>query len=75
MSNANDFELSEGDKLNPLWLRLKEHLQMRLVEARGKNDNEALDATGTAALRGQIKLLKVLIGLGDERPIVEVNRD
>lgn len=70
MNNLNDFELSEGDKQNPLWLRLKAHMQGMLEQARKKNDDISLDIVGTALQRGQIKNLKVLIGLGDDRPVV-----
>lgn len=70
-----EFELTEGERSHPLWARLKNHLLAKLAETRGKNDDESLDALGTAQLRGQIKCLKGLIALGDERPVIQPDRD
>lgn len=61
------FQLTEGERTHPLWTRLKSHLEDRLRDARNmlerdKSENE------TAILRGQIKCLKSLIGLGDDPP-------
>lgn len=65
----NDFQLSDYDKSQGLWLRLREHLIERLAMARVKNDAVMSDYE-TALLRGEIKCLKRLIALGDDRPIV-----
>lgn len=59
----NDFRLTEGDKASGLWLRLKDHFETRLANARLLNDNAALDAAATAAIRGEIKVLKYLTRL------------
>lgn len=69
MSDAPDdrFTLSDGERVHPLWIRLKAHLEDRLRIARGRNDGP-LHEIETASYRGQIKLLKALIGLGDDPP-------
>jgi hypothetical protein len=38
VSDDDPFILSDGDKRNPLWLSLKEHFELKLKNARGKND-------------------------------------
>lgn len=62
------FDLTEHDKASGLWLRLRAHLQDRLAAARERNDRVQPEAD-TAAIRGEIKTLKVLIALGDDRPM------
>lgn len=64
-----DFDLTEGEKSHPLWHRLKAYLTDRLETARISNDR-ALSEHETAALRGEIKTLKALISLGDDRPVM-----
>ena len=63
------FDLTEGEKAHPLWRRLKAHLAAKLDGCRARNDDPALTESETAALRGQIKTLKGLIALGDDRPL------
>lgn len=63
------FELRDGEKSHPLWKRLRAHLEQRLADHRAKNDDPAMTEIQTAALRGQIKCLKGLIALGDDRPL------
>lgn len=62
--------LSEADKAQSLWLRLKEYYSARLELARMRNDNALLAEHETATLRGEIKCLKGLLALGDDQPIV-----
>ena len=64
---AAEFTLTEGERRHPLWLRLSAYFELRLRDARGKNDGP-LNELETAALRGQIKLLKGLIALGHDSP-------
>lgn len=64
------FELSNGEKLHPLWLRLKAHLEAELQLARSKNDHPKSE-NETATLRGDIRRLKAIIALGDDRPLTE----
>lgn len=65
----NDFTLSEHDKASGLWLRLRAHLEDRLMLARTRNDTP-LPECETALLRGEIKCLKRIISLGDDRPVL-----
>jgi hypothetical protein len=70
---TGDFALTANDKANPLWARIKAHLQDRLADARVRNDNPSLTMTEaqTAALRGHIACLKQIIALGDERLVID----
>ena len=61
------FALTEQDKVAFLWLRLKAHLEDRLADARRRND-AVMPEPETAALRGEIRSLKRIIALGDDRP-------
>lgn len=63
-----DFTLSDYEKSQPLWGRLKAHLEDRLAAARSKNDAPLTDAE-TATLRGEIRCLKTLIRLDISRPL------
>lgn len=64
-----DFTLSDNDKAQGLWVRLKAHLEDRLAAVRKRNDNP-LTESETAVLRGEIRTLKHIIALGDDRPIL-----
>jgi hypothetical protein len=64
------FELTEGEKASGVWLRLKGHLTELLAAARLQNDVETLTEQQTAALRGRIKCLKVILDLGEARPFM-----
>ncbi len=63
-----DFELTSNDKVSSLWLRLRAHLEDRLADARRRNDQPELPEQQTAVLRGEIRSLKRLIALGEDRP-------
>ena len=65
---TNAFSLTPSDKASSLWLRLKEHFEERLADARRRNDSVALTPYETSAVRGEIKALK---GLIDEAKAVE----
>jgi hypothetical protein len=65
---VTDFQLTEHDKAQGLWLRLAAHLADRLADARLRND-AALSEPETAALRGEIRCLKRLLALGADRPM------
>jgi hypothetical protein len=62
------FTLTEHDKAQGLWRRLEAHLEDRLADARKRND-AALTEPETASLRGEIRCLKRIIALGDDRPM------
>lgn len=64
----SEFTLSAHDKAQGLWLRLNAHLEERLTDARVRND-ASLTEPETAMLRGEIRCLKKLINLGDDRPV------
>ncbi len=70
-SIMDDFRLTESDKASGLWLRLRAHFDDRLAAARMRNDDPTLDPAATAAIRGEIKVLKLLIRLDAERPPIE----
>jgi hypothetical protein len=65
---VNDYRLTDGEKTTTTWVRLKAYLQYRLDTARLRNDG-VLSEYETAALRGEIKCLKHLIGLDAVRPM------
>jgi hypothetical protein len=69
-----EFTLTEPDKAQGLWLRLREHLADRLADARKRNDGP-LDPHETASLRGEIRTLKRIIALGDDRPVIPTDDD
>jgi hypothetical protein len=62
------FALTDSDRRNPLWLRLREYLETELKNKRGKNDGP-LDPLETATIRGHIAFLKAFLALGTEPPI------
>ena len=66
-----DFRLTESDKASGLWLRLRAHLEDRIASARLRNDDATLDPAATAAIRGEIKVLKLLMRLDDPPRSIE----
>jgi hypothetical protein len=70
MDDKISFALTPADKISPTWQKLREHLETKLKNARGKNDDATLDEIQTAALRGQIQTLKSIISLGDTSPVI-----
>lgn len=74
MSNTKEleeFELTAGEKASPVWIRLTTYLQAELDLARARNDSPKLSEHDTATLRGDIKRLKALIALNEDRPLTE----
>lgn len=67
------FDLTGGERASPMWRRISAWLEKRLHDARCHNDNTALTAEQTAALRGEIKALKTFIALGEEPPDLDGN--
>jgi hypothetical protein len=63
------FALTDRDKASDVWLRLRAHLTDRLADARLRND-QVLSEPETAMLRGEIRCLKRLLALGDDRPVL-----
>ncbi len=62
------FILSESEKLHPLGLRFKAYFTERLDALRQRNDVSQPEQD-TAILRGEIRCLKQLITLWDDRPV------
>lgn len=63
--------LQPEDRASATWMRIREHLEKRLVQLREKNDKTMPDYE-TENLRGRIAEVKALISLGnDEVEIIE----
>lgn len=61
------FELTDGERIHPLWARLTDHFETQLQMLRQKNDNPQSEME-TATLRGRIAALKAVLALGDDQP-------
>lgn len=55
-----------------MWKKIKKHYQSRLESLRLRNDGD-LDPIKTAEIRGEIKGIKLLLGLENPPPVVERN--
>lgn len=64
------FFLTPQERIDPLWLKLRAWMREELASRRERND-EGLDEHHTASLRGEIKLLKSILKLDAERPIIQ----
>lgn len=64
------FALSAGDLNSSLWTRLRDHMEQRLQDLRGRNDGP-LDQTETARVRGQIQAYKDILALAEFEPPLE----
>lgn len=60
--------LTPGERNSAVWHKLSLHFEERLKSLRTKNDNLALDATETAALRGRIAEIVALTALDKDLP-------
>lgn len=60
-------ELTQRDRDSDTWEKLHAYLTERLDELRRKNDND-MGEIETARLRGQIREVKGLLALGNEKP-------
>lgn len=61
------FALTQIERGDPLWVKLKAYLLVRLDRARADLE-KPLDEPATAHLRGQIAELRALLGLDREMP-------
>lgn len=61
------FKLASSDKESPTWGKLRRHIEERMQQLRAENDGP-LDAALTAALRGRIAELKLLLATAEENP-------
>lgn len=66
---ADNF-LTEDERTSPVWQSVKGHLERMLAEKRVLNDNPNMTTVETAALRGQINLLKAFLALGSKPPVM-----
>lgn len=66
----NDFILTDSDKISPTWINLSKHLESRLEQMRKRLEGD-LDQMQTASLRGQIKEIRRILSLAEDRPFVE----
>ena len=64
--------LSEIERQNPLWIKIKRHCEAQIALLRARNDSK-LDSDQTATLRGQIKAYKNLAALDKPAPQTEAN--
>lgn len=64
------FMLTSNDRHSSLWLRLIEHLNIRLNDLHGKIEPNQTE-NETAIIRGQIRFARELIRLGDEPPTLD----
>ncbi len=67
MSRPVPFQLTPQDKASALWPKLMAFMQQQREALRCRNDG-ALDELETAAVRGQIRQLSILLDLDKERP-------
>ena len=63
-------QLTDGERLHPLWLKLEAHFIESLNTLRCKNDG-LISEQETNFRRGQIDQVKAFIALGKEPPIIE----
>ena len=68
------FILTEGEKLNPIWLKLMAYFEYRLETLRVQNDGFKNESE-TAMLRGRIAELKTFISFNNVQPGLENLKD
>lgn len=61
MNPPNRFKLSAQERNDPLWLKLSENFEGRIVELRERNDALDLTQEQTMYIRAQIDLYKRLL--------------
>lgn len=64
------FFLTPQERMDPLWRKLSAWMSEELDKRRERND-EGMTEFQTATLRGEIKLLKAILKLDAERPIIQ----
>ncbi len=65
------FELSDGEKVSPAWLKIQRYLDQRLSTLHSALESD-LPADLTAKIRGQIVEVKSLKAMAIARPIIEL---
>lgn len=65
--------LDKLESQSAVWLKLKEHIEERLIQLRMQNDGDLSDIE-TARLRGRVAMCKELLALEHSEP-AEVEQD
>jgi hypothetical protein len=60
-------KLTPGERLSPVWIKVRDHLEVMLEIDRTKNER-SLSAEDTARLRGRIGCLREILALGVDPP-------
>jgi hypothetical protein len=68
MTTKERFAIVGVNRMNPLWLAIRAHLETRLDALRVQNDAIAKTEVETAAIRGRIAQIKELLDLDKIRP-------
>lgn len=63
MNPPERFELSNQERLDPLWQKLSAYFELRIADLRERNDAVDLTAEQTMYIRAQIDLYKRLLKL------------
>lgn len=63
--------LTEQERNDPLWLKVKAELESRLNQLRKDNDKD-MNESATAKLRGRISEVKRILDMGVDTPKIEV---
>jgi hypothetical protein len=62
--------LTRAERSDPLWKRIREHYEMRLIELRAQNDGRMSEAERNELL-GRIAEVKCALAFDQDAPIVE----
>lgn len=64
------FSLTDGERVHPLWTKLRTQFEKMLHDQRGKLEGDQTEQQ-TAIARGHIRCLRSVIALGDESPPID----
>ena len=62
--------LTQRELQDPVWLKIKAHLEARLTDLRKQNDSD-FDSEKTAKLRGRIAEAQKILNLVNPKPEIE----
>ena len=63
MNPPNKFELSGVERADPLWRKLSDHFEKKIIDLRERNDSNELDEKQTLKIRTEIAVYKSLLKL------------
>lgn len=66
----SDFRIGPAERMNPLWLRLNEHLNERLEQLRSQLEGDK-NIDETNRLRGRIREVKALLDTAKDQPVIQ----